>query len=104
MRFDGGKEILYFPCMLPTSTLTRKNQTTLPKAVVSALGLKASDQLVYEIEPGQVVVRARTGSLADFLVTPPAGPTPKRPFTLEEIHEAIAESAAGKRLGGPESK
>ncbi len=48
--------------MLATSKLTRKNQTTVPRAVRQALGLQPADEIVYEIEPDRVTLRARTGA------------------------------------------
>ncbi|MGI8435289.1 MAG: AbrB/MazE/SpoVT family DNA-binding domain-containing protein [Chthoniobacterales bacterium] len=52
--------------MIAESTLTSKNQTTLPKAVVDSLGVKPSDKLVFEIHAGKVTLSARTGRLADL--------------------------------------
>ena len=47
--FDPTKESKQIPYM-SQSTLTSKSQTTIPKAVIEALNLRPSDQLVYEIE------------------------------------------------------
>jgi AbrB family looped-hinge helix DNA binding protein len=80
--------------MTAISTLTRKNQTTVPKVIVEALGLKPADQLVYEIEDDHVILRARTGRLADLVNEPPVVPPPKRPFTIEQINTAIGASYA----------
>lgn len=52
--------------MIAESTLTAKNQTTVPKAVVESLGVKPSDKLVFEIHDGKVTLTARTGRLADL--------------------------------------
>ncbi|WP_333592134.1 type II toxin-antitoxin system PrlF family antitoxin [Brevundimonas sp.] len=38
------------------SRITSKAQTTVPQAVRKALGLKAGDDLAYEIRDGQVVL------------------------------------------------
>lgn len=86
--------------MTATSTLTSKNQTTLPKVVVEALGVKPSDKLVYEIEDGRIILRARTGRLADLLNEPPLVPPPKRPFTVEEINAAISAAYAEHGMRG----
>ena len=75
--------------MIATSRLTRKNQTTIPKAVVEALGMKPSDRLVYEIEDDRVVVTARTGSLVDMAGNPPLS-RPKRARLVAEINDAAA--------------
>lgn len=52
--------------MIVESTLTAKNQTTVPKAVVESLGVKPSDKLVFEIHDGKVTLTARSGRLADL--------------------------------------
>ncbi|MCX7011863.1 MAG: hypothetical protein NTW86_04735 [Candidatus Sumerlaeota bacterium] len=80
--------------MIATSKLTRKNQTTVPKAVLKALGAQPSDELVYDIEPGKIVLRARTGRLADLAQMPPAGPKPPRPLTIQAMKKAAQEAAA----------
>lgn len=81
--------------MTATSTVTSKNQTTLPKAVVEALGVEPSDEVLYEIESGRVVMRARKGRLLDLANQGPFGPKPARAFTIAEINESIAAAAAG---------
>ena len=43
-----------------TSRVTSKAQTTIPKAVRSALGLAEGDTLVYDIVDGRVVLRRLT--------------------------------------------
>lgn len=82
--------------MTATSTLTTKNQTTVPKAVVKALGVKPSDQLVYEIEKDHVVLRARTGRLADLVHAPPAVAPPRRVPSQQKIDRAIGRHLAGE--------
>ena len=81
--------------MTATSTLTRKNQTTVPKAVTEALGMKPADQFLYEIEADHVILRARTGRLADLLQEPPPVAPPKRPPTQAEIDVAVGRDLAG---------
>lgn len=80
-----------------TSTLTSKNQTTIPKEVVEALQLKPSATLHYEVEEGgRVVLTAKTGTFAGL-----ADSFPKkrrvRPASLEEVDAAI-RAAAVKRF------
>ncbi len=41
---------------MPTSTLTSKGRTTVPKEVREALGLQEGDKLTWEIRGGRVVV------------------------------------------------
>lgn len=72
-----------------TSTLTSKNQTTIPKEVVEALQLKPSATLHYEIEEdGRVVLTAKTGTFAGL-----ADRFPKRrrvqPASLEDMDTGI---------------
>ena len=86
--------------MTATSTVTSKNQTTLPKVVVEALGVQPADELLYEIESGCVVLRARKGRLVDLAKMGTLGPKPARAFTVAEINESIAAAAAeGGRKG-----
>lgn len=81
--------------MTAQSTLTGKNQTTLPKAVVEALGIKPGDKLVYERVDGRIVLRARTGKLADLAGKYAGfGTRPKRIPAVEVINEAAADSYA----------
>ncbi|CAN5750158.1 hypothetical protein BH20VER1_BH20VER1_21930 [soil metagenome] len=80
--------------MTATSTITSKNQTTLPKAVIEALGVQPSDKLLYEIEEGRVVLRARKGGLLELAKMKPFGPKPSRAFSVEEINASIAVAAA----------
>lgn len=81
--------------MTATSRLTRKNQTTVPKAVTEALGMKPADQFLYEIEADHVILRARTGRLADLLQEPPPTAPLKRPPAQAEIDEAVGRALAG---------
>jgi antitoxin PrlF len=49
------------------STLTSKGQTTIPKDIRDALGLKTSDEINYTLlTDGTVVMRVRTKSLRDL--------------------------------------
>lgn len=76
------------------STLTSKNQTTVPKAVVAALKLKPSDQLVYEIgADGCVVLSAKTETFASVAAVLPKRARPKRVPTTEDMDRAIKEMA-----------
>jgi antitoxin PrlF len=84
------------------STLTSKNQTTIPKAVIEALKLQPSDQLVYEIEPdGRVLLSAKTGTFASVAAELSRKPKAKARST-EEMSEA-AKAAAVRRFKGAQS-
>jgi AbrB family looped-hinge helix DNA binding protein len=75
------------------STITSRGQTTLPKAVREALGLKAGDRIGYTIEGSAVRIRplrpiARLRGLAQH-----KGP----PLSLEDMDRVIAEDACESR-------
>jgi AbrB family looped-hinge helix DNA binding protein len=48
-----------------TSQITSKGQTTIPRAVREALGLKTHDRLVYEVKKGQTVIHPMRGTIFD---------------------------------------
>ena len=80
--------------MTYSSTLTSKNQTTLPKAVVALLGAKPSAVLSYEeMEDGGIRLTAKSASFADHLESFPRK-KPKRPVTVEMMNKAIQAEAA----------
>lgn len=80
------------------STLTSKNQTTIPKAVIEALNLRPSDQLVYEIEPdGRVVLSAKTGTFAGVAASLSKKPRSGAARTVEEMDAAV-KAMARKRF------
>ncbi len=90
--------------MVVTSKLTRKNQTTVPKAVISVLGIKPADRLVYEIEENRVILRAKTGQLADLAGRfAHFGKHPRSPLSVEEMSDAVAQAVADgyRRSSGP---
>ena len=69
-----------------TSKLTTKAQTTIPQPVRAALGLKAGDALVYEIDEQRVILSkaSKTAKSDD-------------PFrTFHEWHSEADEKAYGK--------
>lgn len=48
-----------------TSRITSKAQTTVPQAVRTVLGLKAGDDIAYDIRDGQVTLTKARGGVAD---------------------------------------
>jgi AbrB family looped-hinge helix DNA binding protein len=82
------------------STVTSRGQTTLPKAVREALGLKPGDRLSYVIEEGEVRIRRPRSILELAGMLKAYAPDP--PTTLEEMDEAIAEAAAERGMAGLE--
>ena len=80
--------------MVFTSTLTSKNQTTIPKAVVAALHAQPSATLCFEMEPdGRVILTAKAASFAQLAGSFPKKPRAK-PATLDEMGAAIRAGAA----------
>ena len=75
---------------MTTSTLTRKNQTTIPRAVVKALGLTPFTQLVYDIEEnGTVILSARNGTFDSVAKSLPRRAR-RRVRSLAEIEAAVS--------------
>ena len=80
--------------MTYSSTLTSKNQTTLPKAVVAVLGAKPSSILSFEtLEDGGVRLTAKSATFADHLAAFPKK-KPRHPVTVEMMNQAIQSEAA----------
>jgi AbrB family looped-hinge helix DNA binding protein len=51
---------------MPTSTLTDKGETVVPKEVREALALEPGDKLSWEIRDGRVAISTESPSLLDF--------------------------------------
>jgi antitoxin PrlF len=78
---------------MPTSTLTSKGQTTIPKQVRDALQLEEGDRLEYIIRPGgEVVLRPATVDVRalDGLV---AG-SGRNPVSVGEMQDAIEKAVS----------
>ena len=73
------------------SRITSKGQTTLPKAVREALGVKPGDRVRYAIFDGKVMMLPALPAARLFGRLQYNGP----PKTLEEINRAIGDAAAG---------
>ncbi len=75
------------------STLTSKNQTTLPKAIALLLGAKPPAKLIYEVtEEGQVILSAKSATFQDIADSFPKK-KPARPVTIEDMTKAVAKGA-----------
>ncbi len=73
------------------STTTSKGQTTIPKPLRDALGIKDGTPLRWKLENGVLTVRAKTKRLEDFagmLGPPPNG----RHVTIEEMNDDIGRA------------
>ena len=77
------------------SVTTSKGQTTIPKSLRDAAGIKDGTQLTWILEDGAIRVVAKTLNIADFagfLGPPPSGVH----LTIEEMNEAIGEAVADR--------
>jgi len=84
---------------MPQSTLTSKNQTTIPKAVIEALNLRPSDQLVYEIEPdGRILLSAKTGTFASVATSLARKQKPATARRVEEMKSTVKDMARKRML------
>lgn len=78
---------------MPISTLTSKGQTTIPKQVRDALGLKTGDRLEFIIESeGRVLLRPATSDLTtlDGLLDRSGAP----PVSVDAMHEAVEKTVS----------
>ncbi len=86
--------------MIAQSKVTKKNQTTLPKAVIDALGIKPADRIFYEIEEGKVVLHSKTERLVDLKGRfRHFGRKQRYPVSIEQMHEAVMDAVAEKESG-----
>lgn len=79
---------------MPTSTLTSRGQTTIPKSIRDALHLHPGDRVEFILEEDQVVLRRADADLTalDGLLDR----SDQDPVSIEAMHEAIARGAHGK--------
>lgn len=79
---------------MPTSTVTSKGQTTIPKEIREHLHLKPGDRIEFVTdEDGRVVVLPATIDVAELagILKPPS-----RPVTLKEMKQAIRKRGGGR--------
>ena len=77
--------------VLASSAVTSKGQTTIPKEVRDALGIKEGTPLRWQLKDGVLTVRPKTKRLEDFagmLGPPPNG----RHVTIEEMNADIGHA------------
>ncbi len=74
------------------SHISAKGQTTLPKAVREALGVRPGDRVRYLVLDGEVRMRAVRPIQRLFGVLAHEGP----PATLDDMERAIAEGAVDR--------
>lgn len=77
---------------MPTSTLTSRGQTTIPKPIREAMSLRPGDRLEFTLEGDRVILRRAGADLTalDGLLDR----SDQEPVSVAEMHEAI-ERAAG---------
>lgn len=83
--------------LVSRSVTTSKGQTTIPKSVREALGIKDGTPLTWIVEGGELRVVAKTlnaADLAGILGPPPSGAS----LTVEEMNDAIGEAVAERHL------
>jgi len=86
--------------MIAKSKVTTKNQTTIPKSVIDALGLKPADQIFYEIEEGKVILHSKTKRLVDLKDEfRQFGRKRRYPVSIEQMHEAVMDAVADNEAG-----
>lgn len=78
-----------------SSSVTSKGQTTIPKSVRDALGIKDGTPLRWRLKDGVLIVTAKTKRLEDFaglLGKPPNG----RRVSIDDMNEAVLDEAADR--------
>jgi len=94
MLIDEVTESSTFPCMTYSSTLTSKNQTTLPKAIATLLGAKPSSILAYEVlENGKVLLTAKSATFKEIADAFPKK-KPAKHVSIEDMKNAVLQGAA----------
>jgi len=78
--------------MHPSTTLTSKNQMTLPRQVREDLGLKPGDRLVFRKSDGNYVLEARKRRSALEFAGALHDPS-RQPLTQQDIKSAGPEAA-----------
>ena len=80
------------------ATLTSKAQITLPKGIRELLKLQAGDKVDFTPQPdGRVTVaKAARAGHTSFASLRGLLPQPKRAYSVEEIKQAVQESAAAR--------
>jgi antitoxin PrlF len=72
------------------STVTKKGQVTIPKAVRQHLGVKPGDRVKFFVMRNGTVILSRVVPVA---VLKGIVPTPPHPVSIEDMNEAIIEAA-----------
>lgn len=75
------------------STVTSKGQTTIPKELRDAMGIKEGTPLRWKLENGVLTVRPKSKRIEEFagLLGPPPN---ERHVTVEQMDDAIGQAVA----------
>lgn len=77
---------------MPTTTLTSRGQTTIPKSIREALQLRPGDRVEFILEGDQVVLRRAGADLTEL--DGMIDRSDREPASVEEMDEAIERAAA----------
>lgn len=84
---------------MSTATVTSKGQITIPKDVREDLNLTAGSKVMFvKLHNGQYRLVPRTGKIEDLFGI--AYDPDRKPMTIEEMNDAIADAAAESGLQG----
>lgn len=75
---------------MPTSTLTTRGQTTIPKPIREALGLQPGDRVEFTLEGDHVLLRRAGADLSalDGMLDQSEG----EPVSIEQMNDAIGRA------------
>ncbi len=86
---------------MPRAVVTSKGQVTIPKAVREKYGLKAGTALDFEMTGERsFTVLPRIGALKDLVGLLKQHNRRRRPFTIEEMRDAIEQEAVDRVMRG----
>jgi antitoxin PrlF len=78
------------------STITRKGQVTIPKAIRDRLGVKEGEKVLFVMRGEEVVLKVVKGTILDLRGSVQ---TPAHPEDFEKIRQSVKQALAKKVLG-----
>jgi len=87
---------------MPTSTLTSRGQTTIPKSIREALHLQPGDQVEFILEGDEVVLRRAGADLTalDGMLDR----SDREPVSVEAMDEAIERAITSENVPDPDDE
>lgn len=79
---------------MPTSVVTVKGQTTIPKQMRAYLGVKAHDKLVYTPENGKVVITPLKGTIRGLKGAFRVPAWERQPMDFKKLRRAFEQARA----------